>query len=304
MTRDLKQLPPGTIDDPPHRRYIWRVNSEEADVRRSVGAYSRYAARYDRIHPEIFNPVEQRRLRDVVMRAASEIKSGGRTALDYGCGSGNLTRHMTELGFDVVAADVSPHFLTRIGSTHAVDTLLLTQGAGSVADDSFDLIGLYSVLHHVRDYVATAVDLVSKLRVGGVLLIDHEHNDSYWHPDESLAEFREEMRAVLSARPKRAWDPDRRRWQYLLRAACSPRRNYHRFRRWQNPRWSREGDIHVWPDDHIEFDRLKRALRAAGASTVFENDYLLYTADYDEATWRRYAGTATDMTTLLLRREQ
>lgn len=276
--------------------------SNDAAVRRSVAAYAWYARRYDRLHIEIFNGNEQRRLGQALDRAAGLTKSGGHIALDYGCGTGNITTHLLRANFDVIAADVSPHFLRMVRRNHNVETLRIGAGPESVPDGAFDLIGLYSVLHHVQDYLGTVAALVPKLKPGGVLFIDHEHTENYWTPDPAMLAFRADMASTLRAQPKRTWDPERKRWQYLLRAAASPRRNYHRIRRHFEPRWSREGDIHVWPDDHIDHTALRTVLENAGADIVAEDDYLLFTAAYDEEVWARYRELTTDMRTVVARR--
>ena len=84
------------------------IEQQRAVVQANVRAYAKVAHRYDRKHDEIFNPVEQSRLRGSLERATGEIRSGGWRALDIGCGTGNVTAHLLELGFEVTAADVSP----------------------------------------------------------------------------------------------------------------------------------------------------------------------------------------------------
>ena len=64
-----------------------------------------------RKHDEIFNRVEQARLRASLVRAAGEIRSGGRAALDLGSGTGNVTAHLLDLGFQVTWCHVTRHFL-------------------------------------------------------------------------------------------------------------------------------------------------------------------------------------------------
>ncbi len=58
------------------------------------------AAAYERTHREIFNPVEQPRLRDALRRAIEAVQTGSKPlkALDYGCGSGNLTQALGRSG--------------------------------------------------------------------------------------------------------------------------------------------------------------------------------------------------------------
>ena len=79
----------------------------------------RIANRYDHLHSEIFNPIEQERLGKALSTAIKAVRTnssarGGLTALDYGSGSGNLTRHLIEAGIETVSADISDVFLALI----------------------------------------------------------------------------------------------------------------------------------------------------------------------------------------------
>src|SRR5207248_1798095 len=123
-------------------------------VARSIKKYRRSHRRYDRRHPEIFNPIEQARMHDELGRALAEVRDGGSPprALDLGCGTGNVTRHLLELGASVLAADVSPEFLAAItrtfGDTGRVETLQLNgRDLTGLADASIDVVCAYSVLH-------------------------------------------------------------------------------------------------------------------------------------------------------------
>jgi SAM-dependent methyltransferase len=267
-------------------------------VARNIKAYAKRATSYDEIHGEIFNPQEQGRLQEALLNASDAVRSGGRRALDFGAGSGNVTRHMIALGYDVTAADVSPDFLRNIIDRFEVQTIELTDGSLShIPDGAFDMIGVYSVMHHIPDYLAAASELVTKLKPGGVLLIDHERNDNHWTPTPQLAEFR---RKNANARTGDLWDPQHRRWQFLIRAATSPSRHLARIRRWR--RISDEGDIHIYVDDHIEWTNLVDVLEKAGAELIQRMDYLLFEAGYNEQLWERYRHACDDVTGVIVRR--
>jgi ubiquinone/menaquinone biosynthesis C-methylase UbiE len=247
-------------------------HSAEALVGQNIRAYAKRASIYNAIHGEIFNPKEQRRLRETVTRASAAITSTGTQALDFGTGTGNVTEHMLDIGFQVTAADLSPQFLQIVEERYNIPTIQLIGGSlAHLPDSSYDLIGAYSVMHHIPDYLGAIAKLITKLRPGGVLLIDHEHNDTYWHPTPELIDFRREN---AEARTGRFWDPDHKRLQYLLRAAMTPRRHLARLRR--RLRISDEGDIHVYADDHIEWDRILDLLQDTGAELVERVDYLLF----------------------------
>ncbi len=275
-----------------------RKASPQAQLARNIRGYSARAASYDSRHGEIFNNLEQRRLRRALSDALLAVRSGGVQALDFGAGTGNLTRHLIELGAEVTAADVSPELLEVVASRFGVPTIELHRGSLEFLEDSsFDLIGVYSVLHHIPDYLGVAADLVSKLRPGGVLLFDHEHNEHHWSAPPKLAAFRELNARALTGR---TWDPEHKHWQHLLRAALLPSRHRARLRRLL--RSCEEGDIHVYPDDHIEWPALLAALADAGTELVSRSDYLAFREGYDEALWESYRDRCDDTTCVVVRR--
>lgn len=272
----------------------------DGQIAYSISAYAQRAAVYDDIHCEIFNPAEQERLRNLLIDALGELRSGGRRALDYGCGSGNLTRHLVALGLDVTAADLSPEFLRLVQQRFAVRTIHLANGdVENVPDGTFDFIGLYSVLHHIPDYLGAARALVRKLKPGGVITFDHETNGEAWRGSDGLRSF---QRALADHEYPGWWAPHRHRWQHLLRGAISIKGHRRRIRRWRDPRCSEEGDIHIWPDDHIEFDKLAAAVKDGGGEVIRRDNYLLHNGLYPDTIWERYRFVCADTGCLVARR--
>ncbi len=267
-------------------------------IARNIKAYEKLAASYDATHREIFNAPEQERISEALSSASAAVRSHSKQALDFGAGSGNLTRHMLALGYSVTAADVSPAFLRTVEQRFGIRTVELVDGSlDSLQDGGYDLIGVYSVMHHIPNYLAVASELLTKLRPGGVLVIDHERNDNFWHPPAALLEFRSEN---ARARTGALWDPEHIRWQYLVRAAVTPSRHWARLNRLR--RISSEGDIHIYHDDHIDWDGLIATLVASGAELVQRMDYLLYEANYNYVLWERYRSRCDDVTGAIFRK--
>ncbi len=272
-------------------------------IERSVQSYAKHHATYDGNHPEIFNDIEQTRLRDALHRVVSESGVTQPHALDLGAGSGNLTAHLLDLGARVTAAEVSPHFIEllrgRFGD--AIETAHINGVDLDVLPDStFDIVALYSVLHHIPDYLAIVPEIARVLRPGGLVYIDHEVNDEYWRPDSCWAEFR---RAATEHRRREPglWNPHRRRWQRLL----VPRNYVHAVHKLRDPQYMlrREGDIHVTVDDHIEWPKVIERVEAAGMSVVHSVDYLNYNASYPVEVWERFRDRGcTNMHYLVARR--
>jgi ubiquinone/menaquinone biosynthesis C-methylase UbiE len=239
---------------------VMHTNADR-EIARNVAVHDRIARKYETRHGEIFNEIEQNRLRSALTTARNAIRTGAEPprAFDFGCGSGNLTGHLLALGFDVTAADVSPGFLDLVHSRHpqVVTVLMNGRDLSNIPDSSFDLVATYSVLHHVPDYIGAVREMARICRPGGVVCFDHEQNERYWEGDPLYGRFRREAM--------------RFDWRKYLR----PMNYLYKIRRTFDPKFANEGDIHVWPDDHIDWGKIKQAM-ANDFEIVLEQDYLLY----------------------------
>jgi hypothetical protein len=117
-----------------------------------------------------------------------------------------------------------------------------------------------------------------------VIVLDHEATEEYWKGDPVYAAFR---KAAL-----------RFDWGKYL----TPSNYLHRIRRIFDPRYSNEGDIHVWPDDHIEWSKIKDLLARLGFEVVLEEDYLLNRSLYRPEVYERYRGRCTDTKVMIFRK--
>jgi SAM-dependent methyltransferase len=268
-------------------------------IERSIRRYRRAHSRYEARHPEIFNDVEQARLRAALERACGDAP-GGR-ALDFGCGSGNVTARLLELGMDVTAADLSPEFLQDVERRYGVPTLRLNgRDLAGVPDGSFDLVAAYSVLHHIPDYLAAVRELARVTAPGGIVYLDHEANEGFWAPDGCAHHLRIEWQERRLTAPG-FWNPERRRWQrYLM-----PSKYALGVRLLFDPDYlfGVEGDIHVWAEDRIEWDRIVEALEESGCAVAWREQYLNYNPEYPEDLYEAYRDRGcSDMTALAARR--
>lgn len=263
--------------------------SARQEIARNVRIHDRLAKKYESLHGEIFNEVEQNRLSDALTFARDAVRSRSTPmeALDFGCGSGNLTRHLLRLGLNVTAADVSNGFLDLVANRYPqVRTFLMSAGdLSSLPSGAYDVIATYSVLHHVPDYLAACTELARLCRPGGVIVIDHEASEEFWQSDPTYLRFRAEAL--------------RFDWRKFLRPS-----NYaHRIRRIFNPRYSNEGDIHVWPDDHVEWPKISALLTSLGFEVVLEQSYLLNRKLYRPEVYSRYVGRCSDTKIMMFRKE-
>jgi SAM-dependent methyltransferase len=263
--------------------------SDEAGIERNVHIHDRIAGSYDRRHGEIFTAHEQQRLRAALQHALAGVSASRnvKLALDFGCGSGNLTRHLLDLGCRVTAADVSPGFLKLVTGRYPGAPLETHQLNGidlaDFADDSFDFVAAYSVLHHIPDYLRAVSEMGRVTKPGGVVFIDHEMNPSFWQGDEVYQEFL-----------ARARKPD-------LRKFLVPGNYVGKFRRLFDPRYTNEGDILVWPDHHIEWDRIVQVLFRHGFEPFLEQDYLVFRSNYRPNVFEEYQSRCTDMRMMAFR---
>jgi ubiquinone/menaquinone biosynthesis C-methylase UbiE len=274
------------------------TQTAERAIAHNRDAHDRVGAAYDARHPEIFNDVEQERLRTALTRAVSMV-AGDRPvrALDVGSGTGNLTSHLLALGAEVTASDLSSGLLAQVTARHGASGRLRTHQLNGrdlqpLPDGAFDLVATYSVLHHIPDYAALVAEMARVVRPGGIVVIDHERTDESWR-SPAYAQFLRE--AVV-------WPP--RRWWYVLQ----PSRYWKRlqplleWQRWGNPRWMPEGDLHIWPDDHIEWARVERALAQYDVHAEVRDDYLLFEPRYQRAVWEAWRTRCADMRCLIARR--
>jgi len=271
-----------------------RVSAQSTDraIAHNIAAYDAAALTYDVSHPEIFNTIEQERLARSVRRAlaaADHAVNRPARVLDVGAGPGNLTAHFLAAGAIVVSADVSPGCLRRTVERFAASGRHSAQQIdgrtlGVFPDDAFDIVACYSVLHHVPDYLALIGEMARVTRRGGLLYLDHERHDASW-TDPAREQFMLE-----------AWVFPPKRWTRFV----TPSNYWNRlrpllqWRRWFNRRWMPEGDLHIWPDDHIEWGRVEERARTHGVVREEVHDYLLYDAHFDRAVWERWNRRISD----------
>lgn len=260
-----------------------------SQLSRNVDIHDKIARSYDGHHHEIFNDREQARLSASLGAAVAAVRNGDSAprALDFGCGSGNLTRHLLALGCAVTAADVSPRFLDliqeRFGTDRVATSPLNGKDLRQFADRSFDLIATYSVLHHIPDYLGSIAEMGRVCKVGGIVYIDHEATEASWQPNPLYAEFKRKA--------------ERTDWSKFLR----PINYYGKLRRLFDPRYTNEGDIHVFVDDHIEWSRIRDTLGDA-FEVAIDDSYLLYSSLYDESVFDAYRDRLTDTRVMAFRR--
>lgn len=266
-----------------------------SDLEWNIKTHNKLAEKYERMHGEIYNDHEQSRLCDQLSAAIAQIKttSQKKVALDFGCGAGNLTRHLSNLGCDVLACDISQGFLDLVASRNYLQEVKEIQLNGvdlaNIADESVDMVATYSVLHHVPEYLSILNEFMRVLKPGGVVFIDHEQSEEFWQKSPIYQEFALKIKKASPINFKK----------YFLLT------NYYDWliRRLVNPRYHREGDIHVFEDDHIEWSKVTKLLLEAGGEIVLSKSYLLFRRNFNMSIYSAYKDKTTDMHVLVVRKK-
>ncbi len=271
------------------------ISKEQLDLAWNIATHDRLAQKYERMHGEIYNDFEQNRLKNELAAAIAliETHSEAKVVLDFGCGAGNLTRHLSNLQCEVIASDISSGFLKLVASRKYSQRVVTIQLNGvdlsNVADESVDMVATYSVLHHVPDYLAVLSEFMRVLKPGGVVYIDHEPSEAYWTGSAVYEQFKAEMNRKVPRDYKK----------YLVLS------NYYDWliRRFVNPRYHREGDIHVFDDDHVEWQKVVASLENLGGKILVSRSYLLYRRQYCQEIYNRYCEEVSDMHVLVMRKQ-
>lgn len=278
-------------------------DAADASITLNRRLHDRVARYYHLVHLEIYNPTEQMRLRDALGEAIGRVRSADErdamVAIEVGVGRGNVTTHLLRLGCSVVATDISEECLRSVRTDlepcygpRLRTSLLNGVDLSQFEEGTFDFACCYSVLHHVPDYLRLVGEMVRVLKPGGVLFVDHEVATSAWKPDADLIRYRKDL---ARAYPRRWYSkivsmPLAILPWYLRRALTS------RWRKMSNPRFAIEGDLHIWPDQHVEWDAVAARAKEVGCDEVAVRDYLLCR----EPTWpapvyERHRGRCVDM---------
>ncbi len=150
------------------------------------------APHYEKLHPEEFNWFEQGR----ILRNLKFIERNSphnSFALDIGCGTGNLSLKLLDMGFKVWGVDISQEMLEvlkkKVPQRFQDKISLFCKNIDYFLDrcqEQFGLIVVSSVLHHLPDYLKTLKKAIGLLQPGGYLYIIHEPTKIALGPDRFL----------------------------------------------------------------------------------------------------------------------
>jgi ubiquinone/menaquinone biosynthesis C-methylase UbiE len=253
------------------------------NLRDNIKIHNKIAKKYERVHVEIYNDIEQLRLVTSLKNSLSNLQLNRKVkALDLGCGAGNITKHLLDLNCAVVSADTSQGFLDLVKekfSGRDINTFLLNGiNLDGIKSGSIDFVATYSVLHHIPDYMNAVEEMIRVCAPGGIIYIDHEHAPCFWKENQDYKAF---LKKALKFNFRKYFDLANYTSK-LIRILF-------------NPRFANEGDIHVWSDDHIEWDKIDEMMLSKGLQLLYKDDFLSYSANYHKDVYEEYKSKCSDM---------
>ncbi len=220
----------------------------------------------------IKNVLEQERLIGLVSELMKMTKRDQKPlVLDLGAGTGNLSLKFIRHGCKVVAADISQESLKTLNDKTNRDNLLgvvLTSEKLPFLENTFDITATYSVLHHIPDYLNTFKEMIRVTKLGGLIFIDFEANENRYFPKNNLKKYY----SLLNIFQKE--DPNRDRGE----------------------------EIHIWPDDHVEWEKIKKITDESGCEIVLERDYLMYQPKGGVEIYKKFKDKCDDMKSIIIKK--
>lgn len=243
---------------------------------------------YNLKHKEIYNSIEQKRVKKIVSNLVNnkrDIK-----VLDVGAGTGNLSLKFLEFGCQVNALDVSNKslkLLKNLSNNNPKLNLVTIEGKKfPFKDNEFDIVCTYSVLHHIPDYLYTVKEMIRVSKPGGLIYIDHEANKNKYFPDKHLKEYKTATKQTFMEHLSKLFKTGELFTPDFLKGVF--------IKLFINKRYQREGDIHVYKDDHIEWDKIKDLFLKNNCKIIEEVDYLLFQPKGGFNLWNEYKKKTND----------
>lgn len=149
-------------------------------IEKNLEMHEEEAEDYECEKAEIYNEREQDRIKFMLSEAEQYIDTGDleMTALDLGCGTGNILNKLSSRFDEVIGLDLSDDMLSVASSNYGdKENLKFLRGKASslpFQDESFDMVSAYSLLHHLPNFSKPVSEIFRVLKKGGVLYIDHE----------------------------------------------------------------------------------------------------------------------------------
>jgi ubiquinone biosynthesis O-methyltransferase len=149
--------------------------------------FARYESRTYRQRRNLIKEIVQKHV------AGLNVEGGAIEVLDFGCGTGVLSKDLAELGASVTGVDNSEAmidaaqlYLRSMGSRVRLEWVSNDSGAGGYEDRVYDVVLCVSVLEFVEDMQTVASRLSSCVAPGGVLILTVPNRHSWLRKIEKI----------------------------------------------------------------------------------------------------------------------
>jgi ubiquinone/menaquinone biosynthesis C-methylase UbiE len=148
---------------------------------------------YDSIakeYAETFSGEHEKKPKDQeILRRFSQEIGGRRPVWDFGCGPGQTTKYLKDLGIEISGLDLSEKLLEQARTLHPE----IHFRKGNILELEFDddsiagVVAFYAIIHFTEEQVGTAFREVFRvLQPGGIFLCTYHIGEETIHLDEFL----------------------------------------------------------------------------------------------------------------------
>lgn len=260
--------------------------------------HDKLASTYNIKHSEIYNIYEQSRLKKSIDFCIKSVNSNSSVkVLDFGAGTGNLSRIFLEKGCTVTACDVSQKSLNILKDklpSNNLDTVLYNGLKLPFEDNTFDITTTYSVLHHIPNYISAVKEMIRVTKKDGLICIDHEANENKWNPSIELIEYNSLTKQTIFEHIKKLFIAKELFTFDFIKTVF--------IKFFINKKYQREGDIHVWKDDHIEWKKVNELIKKEKCEIFKEEDYLMYKPKGGLEIYEKYSKLTNDTKLIVIKK--
>jgi len=254
--------------------------------------HNKIAHSYNKRHTEIYNEIEQKRLKKTILTALSfSAKKNNIKSLDYWAGTWNLSKYFEYFDCTNYAIDLSEKSLSLLQWKYKKTTTKKFDWTSIPFENGyFDIIWLYSVVHHIPNYLDAIVEICDKIAPWGILYIDHEASLNKWKDDPLLEEY---------------YAKNYNTFFKIKKAVLTGEIFHYPFRKWLfirafiNKRYQNEWDIHVFKDDYVDWILIQNLLEKKWFTILESKNYLVYDSMANYATYLKYRDIVADTTLLI-----
>jgi 2-polyprenyl-6-hydroxyphenyl methylase/3-demethylubiquinone-9 3-methyltransferase len=135
--------------------------------------------------PRIFQLVRH----DLYIRYIQRYAEPGASLVDLGCGSGLIAIALHDLGYKIVACDVSEGMLAKLADDRGERDIELRQGSGfaiPARDEEFDMVLSRMFIQHFPNWPQVLREKARVTRPGGIILFDFGSREHVMACDPNL----------------------------------------------------------------------------------------------------------------------